>query len=161
MLDGRRGLLDPLVEEPLAALLESNRSQWDAEDRARATSDSIEVAELKARIDRLNTRRVGLVLQLDLALHALLAPAPGAPPCTETPGSVCDRLTVLHLRQTYTGEAARRGDAALAARLPQIVAQATELCRALDVMLDDVRAGRRSFTVYEPNKLYGAPAYVT
>lgn len=161
VLDGGRGLLDPLVEQPLVALLESNRAQWDAEDRARAALESDEVAKLKVRIDRLNSGRVELVLQLDRALHALLAPLPAAPPCTETPGSVCDRLTILHLRLAYAGAAAHEGDAAVAARLPQILAQATQLCRAFDLMLDDVRAGMRSFFVFEPNKLYGAPAYVT
>jgi hypothetical protein len=155
VLGGGRGLLEPALEEPLVALLESNRSQWDAEDRARAASDSAEVAEMKALIDRLNRRRVDLVLRLDRQLYRLLVPRSGAAPCTETPGSVCDRLSVLHLRHAYTAAAATQcGNAALAA-------QVAELCQALDVMLDDIRAGRRSYTVFEPNKLYGAPAFVT
>jgi hypothetical protein len=158
VLDGDRGLLDPLVEKLLVALLSSNRAQWDAEDRARTTSDPVEIAELKASIDRLNAHRVQVVLEIDRALHEVLAPRPAAPPCTETPGSVCDRLSVLHLRRSYTEAASRRpGQSELRGRLAQVVAQASELRWAFDVMLNDVRAGRRAFTVHEPNKLYGRP----
>lgn len=157
VLEGRRDVLDPAVEHLLVALGQSNAAQWDAEDRSRATRVPTKVAAEKAVIDDLNARRVQLVLELDRLLHATLAPAAEAPPLTETPGSICDRLSVLHLRLVHSASAVDRPRAEeVLRRVPGLLQQAGELRWAFDVMLADVRAGRRSFNVHEPNKLYGA-----
>ncbi|HEX7275738.1 MAG TPA: DUF4254 domain-containing protein [Acidimicrobiales bacterium] len=158
LLDGARGVIDPDVEDMVVALRASNTELWDAEDRARAATADAEVAAEKALIDKLNAQRVQLVAELDRALHGRLVRDPSAPPCTETPGSVCDRLSILHLRIRRTAARAADGTDHVGGRLPGLRAQAAELGHAFEILLDDLREGRRSFTVHPPYKLYGAPA---
>jgi hypothetical protein len=138
----------------LLTLHRNNVEQWHQEDLTRdAAADDATVAAAKRAIDTLNGTRHRLVEAVDAALYAAIEQSPDAPPTTETPGMVFDRLSVLTIRLHVT-EAA--GDAH-ADRLPALEAQLASLEDALDALLDDVGAGRRRFVPYESLKLYGSP----
>lgn len=142
----------------LLDLHRNNAAQWDLEDVTRdpAASDAV-VARAKRDIDAHNLRRHELVQELDTLIDAGLPQVTSAPPATETPAMVLDRLSVLVIRIVRTehaGELSR----AYATRLPRLRRQLDDLATALDVLLRDVRDGTRRFLPYEPHKLYGDAA---
>ena len=142
----------------LLDLLDSNLRQWQLEDvsRERDASDA-SVAEAKRSIDLLNLARHRLVQDVDAAVAAAIPPVPSAPLATESPGMAFDRLSVLVIRLHRTRAAADSGSVngpELAARLPGLRRQLAALCSAIDTLLEDLRAGRRSFVLYEHLKLY-------
>lgn len=142
----------------LLALHHNNTVQWTREDAARRDdADDSTVAAVKRDIDALNTRRHELVEAIDAALAASLAQHPTAPPATESPGMVFDRLSVLVVRTRFTEEAASAdsGDRDLyAARLPVLHEQLALLQEALEALFEDVRTGRKRFRPYQSLKLY-------
>jgi hypothetical protein len=146
----------------LLGLHENNARQWDREDAARRDhADDHAVADAKRDIDALNTKRHDFVEEIDAALAAVIDQSPSAPPTTESPGMVFDRLSVLVVRIACTEEAARSeavDDGLYAARLPVLHAQLASLQSALEALFDDVHAGRKRFEPYQSFKLYGGPA---
>jgi hypothetical protein len=154
----RRPAPDRIIEL-LLRLHENNARQWDREDAARRQDeDDHAVAHAKRDIDALNSKRHDFVEAIDGALAAVIEQSQAAPPTTESPGMVFDRLSVLVLRIASTEEAAREeaADHALyAARLPVLHAQLASLQAALEALFDDVRAGRKRFVPYRGFKLYG------
>lgn len=155
---GFDGEPDGKVTELLLDLHRSNSAQWDLEDATREpeATDAV-VARAKRDIDARNQRRHDLVQELDTVIGSLLPQVATAPPATETPGMVLDRLSVLVIRIHRTE---RAGDSSpeYAARVPRLRRQLDDLAGALDVLLRDVRAGTRRFLPYEPHKLYGVAA---
>lgn len=145
----------------LLGLHENNARQWDREDAARRDhADDHAVADAKRDIDALNAKRHDFVEAVDAALAAVIDQSPSAPPTTESPGMVFDRLSVLVIRIACTEDAARAapGESDLyEARLPVLHAQLATLQAALEALIDDVRAGRKRFVPYQSLKLYGAP----
>jgi hypothetical protein len=149
------------VLELLLGLHENNARQWDREDAARREdADDHAVAQAKRDIDALNRKRHDFVEAIDGALAAVIDQSQAAPPTTESPGMVFDRLSVLVLRIASTEDAARRnaGDGdRYAARVPVLQAQLETLQAALEALFDDLRAGRKRFVPYRGFKLYGGP----
>ncbi len=145
----------------LLGLHQNNALQWDREDAARRDdADDHAVADAKRDIDALNAKRHDFVEGIDGALAAVIDQSPSAPPTTESPGMVFDRLSVLLLRIASTEDAARREPVdheLYAARLPVLQAQLASLQEALEALFDDVRAGRKRFVPYRGFKLYGGP----
>jgi hypothetical protein len=145
----------------LLQLHRNNVQQWDREDAARRdASDDRAVAAAKRDIDALNTKRHELVEAIDAALATGIEQSPSAPPTTESPAMVFDRLSVLMIRIASTEGAARspRADRDLyAARLPVLRRQLAFMQEALEALFDDVRTGRRRFVPYQSLKLYGRP----
>ena len=91
----------------LLALHDNNVVQWKCEDESRRHSgNDAAVAAAKREIDALNTKRHGLVEALDAALAAEIEQSASAPPTTESPAMVLDRLSVLVLRLASTEDAA-------------------------------------------------------
>jgi hypothetical protein len=139
----------------------NNARQWDREDAARrGDADDHVVADAKRDIDALNTKRHDFVEAIDAALAAVIDQSPSAPPTTEGPGMVFDRLSVLVIRIASTEDAARADQIdrdTYAARLPRLREQLASLQAALDALFDDVQAGRRRFEPYQSFKLYGGP----
>ena len=92
---------------------------WHEEDvaRSRDVSDA-RIAMVKRAIDGYNQQRNDWIEKLDDAITdeielRRIAPVPGAPMNTETPGSVIDRLSILalriyHLREELAQRALRR-----------------------------------------------------
>lgn len=146
----------------LLGLHHNNVEQWNREDAARRDdADDRAVAAAKRDIDVLNTKRHAFVEAIDAALAAGIEQAPVAPPTTETPAMVFDRMSVLVIRISFTESAAssQRTDRDLyAARLPLLRQQLALLEEALEALFDDVRTGRRRFLPYQSLKLYGADA---
>jgi len=143
----RRDVLGQLLE-----LHQNNLEQWNREDAARQyADDNRAVAAAKRDIDLLNTKRHELVEAIDAALVAGIEQAPSAPPTTESPAMVFDRLSVLVIRIAFTEDVADYAD-----RLPVLYEQLALLQAALEAVFDDVRAGRRRFVPYQSLKLYGS-----
>ena len=142
----------------LLRLHENNALQWDREDASRGDdADDRAVAEAKRDIDALNRKRHDLVEAIDAALAAVIDQSPSAPPTTESPGMVFDRLSVLVIRIAFTDRAARteRVDRdEFAARLPALHEQLASLEAALEALFDDMQAGRKRFVPYRSFKLY-------
>jgi len=164
----RRAPFEPARRPPsgvlglLLGLHHNNVVQWRREDSARRDdADDRAVAAAKRDIDALNAKRHELVEAIDAALAASLDQNPAAPPTTESPAMVFDRLSVLVTRMCFTKEAAssQRGDRDLyAARLPMLDEQLALLQEGLEALFDDVRTGRRRFLPYQSLKLYGSDA---
>jgi hypothetical protein len=146
----------------LLGLHHNNVVQWSCEDAARHDdADDRAVAAAKRDIDALNTKRHEFVEAIDAALAADLDQSPAAPPTTESPAMVFDRLSVLMIRICFTKEAAssQRSDRDLfAARLPVLDQQLALLQAGLEALFDDVRSGRKRFVPYQSLKLYGSDA---
>lgn len=146
----------------LLGLHHNNVVQWSREDAARRDdADDRAVAAAKRDIDALNAKRHELVEAIDAALAAGLDQDPAAPPTTESPAMVFDRLSVLVIRMCVTEDVAssQRADRDLyAARLPLLHQQLALLQEGLGVLFDDVRNGRKRFLPYQSLKLYGSDA---
>jgi hypothetical protein len=153
--DGHHGVLIPLL-----ALHENNIEQWNREDTVRRdVSDDRAVAAAKRDIDLLNTKRHELVEAIDVAFAACFEQVASAPPTTESPAMVLDRLSVLVIRIASTARVANSeapDREVYAHRLPRLHEQLARLQEALNAMFDDVRAGRKRFVPYESLKLYRA-----
>jgi hypothetical protein len=142
----------------MVELVESNVQQWDLEDTTRdPDATDAEVASAKREIDRLNVGRHHLVQEIDAAIDAVLDQPATAPIATESPGMVLDRLSVLVIRRART-TAASAGHPTFNDRIKTIESQVAGLAAALDIYLDELRAGTRRFLRYEPLKLYGPSA---
>jgi hypothetical protein len=145
---------------PLLALHENNIEQWNHEDAVRRdVSDDHAVAAAKRDIDVLNTKRHEFVEAIDAAYAACFQQVPSAPPSTESPAMVFDRLSVLVIRIASTERVANSGAAdrdVYADRLPVLYEQLARLREALDALFDDVRTGRKRFVPYQSLKLYRA-----
>lgn len=143
--------LDPLVMN-LAA---SNARQWTLEDVSRSPASDGEVANAKREIDTLNAYRTRCIAELD-ALFSILVANPTAPPVTESPGSVIDRLTVLTIRlalltDTASGDLSSEVDDA---SLTMVRTQYEQLLVAFDKLLFDLRSGERSYVCLPTVKVY-------
>jgi hypothetical protein len=142
----------------LVRLHANNALQWDKEDASRRDdADDRAVAEAKREIDVLNRTRHELVEAIDDALAAVIDQSPSAPPTTESPGMVFDRLSVLVIRIAVTEKGARTGRVdrdVFAARLPALHGQLAFLQAALEALFDDVQTGRKRFVPYRSFKLY-------
>ena len=111
----------------------------------------------KRSIDHHNLERHRLAEQVDAAIDAALVQSTTATPSTESPAMAFDRLSVLTIRLDRTHRAARttaNAEGEFGRRLLRLSEQLHELVKAIDAMLDDVRAGRRRFVLYEHLKLY-------
>jgi hypothetical protein len=142
----------------LLELHQNNVEQWSREDAARRdAADDREVAAAKRDIDVLNTTRHELVEAIDAALAAGIEQARSAPPTTESPAMVFDRLSVLVIRIAFTESAASSQTDerdVYADRLPVLYQQLSLLREALDALLHDVQEGRKRFVPYQSLKLY-------
>ena len=127
--------------------------------RAATTPTTRAVAAAKRDIDALNRSDTSSSRPIDAALAAGIEQAPAAPPTTESPAMVFDRLSVLVIRISFTESAASspredrdqlRGARAGAARAAAL------LQAGLEALFDDVRTGRRRFVPYQSLKLYGS-----
>jgi hypothetical protein len=148
-----RGVLGRLL-----ALHENNIEQWKREDDARRdTRDDRAVAAAKRDIDVLNAKRHELVEAIDAAFAGAIEQARSAPPSTESPAMVFDRLSVLVIRISFTEHVANSQSTdrnIYEERLPVLYEQLSLLRDALDALFDDVRAGRKRFVPYQGLKVY-------
>jgi hypothetical protein len=143
-----------------------NFQLWHEEDVARRDDLGFEaVYRAKRNIDRFNQERNNFVEEMDQAIVAALQPpASGCPRNSETPGMMIDRLSILALKEFHMHEETTREDASAEHRrrcgekLARIRVQRGDLAGCLAELLDDVIAGRRTFSVYFQFKMYNDPA---
>ena len=142
----------------LVGLHHNNVVQWSREDAARRDdADDHAVAAAKRDIDALNAKRHELVEAIDAILAAGLDQNPDAPPVTESPAMVFDRLSVLVIRMRFTEDAASSQGVdrhLYAARLPVLQEQLALLQEGLEALFEDVLTGRKRFLPYQSLKLY-------
>ncbi len=142
-------------------------AQWHMEDLIRDPEiDPQEGMTLKHRIDKSNQERTDLVELIDsyfLSLFHEVKPLPTATINTETPAWAVDRLSILSLKIWHMREQAERPDASAdhkarsEQRLSVLLEQKSDLCGALDALLDDLAAGRKVMKLYKQMKLYNDP----
>lgn len=155
--------------DPFLALVFENHARnhalWLEEDRARRDDQGADfVYRAKRAIDRYNQQRNDFMEKMDIFLVEALRPQPGLPCNSETPGQIIDRLSILALKAHYMGVQARREDATEAHReactrkLATIQQQRRDLAQALEELVADVQAGRRSFRTYFQFKMYNDPS---
>jgi|SRR5688572_6930667 len=143
-----------------------NFQLWHEEDVARRDDLGFEaVYRAKRNIDRFNQERNNFVEEMDQAIVAALQPpASGCPRNSETPGMMIDRLSILALKEFHMHEETTREDASAEHRrkcgekLARLRVQRSDLASCLADLLDDVIAGRRTFSVYFQFKMYNDPA---
>jgi hypothetical protein len=160
----RLDILERLVAEQHLA----NFELWHAEDAARAPqAGDQELARIKRFIDKTNQRRNDLAEQCDALLLDGLAsrslPAPSAELHSESPGLMIDRLSILALKLFHTREEMGRAGAPVGhteanhERLRVLTEQRHDLACALDLLWQQVLAGRRRFKIYRQLKMYNDP----
>ena len=148
---------------------EQNFRLWHEEDIARSRDvGDAKVAEVKRAIDGYNQRRNDLIEKVDDQLITMLAeagvhPASNARQHTETPGSVIDRLSIMSLRMFHMQEQIDRDGAnaehreKARAKLRLCQEQYADLSYSLELLLEDLVAGRAMLKVYRQMKMYNDP----
>lgn len=155
--------------EGFAGLVQQNHLRnfqlWHEEDIARRDDLGFEaVYRAKRNIDRFNQERNNFIEAMDQAIVAAHQPLPtNAPRNSETPGMMIDRLSILALKEFHMHEETVRPDASAQHRatcgekLARIRVQRGDLVTCLAEFLADLRAGRRTFSVYFQFKMYNDP----
>ena len=165
-----RGGIDHL-HSGFLGLVSSQHAQnfllWHEEDEARSSSATdAQIAQVKRNIDRLNQARNDLIEQLDDSIAECLAESTiddagkNQELRTETPGSAIDRLSILSLRLFHYREQLDRPDvdenhlAMVRERLAICASQLEDLTNALQLLLDDLVAGRVRHRTHRQYKMY-------
>jgi hypothetical protein len=142
--------------------------QWHLEDIIRDPHiDPIKALALKRRIDSSNQDRTDLVEEIDSYFRTLYAEVhvlPEATLNTESPAWAIDRLSILALKIWHMKEQTERKDAdaehiaKCKAKLEVLLEQQVDLSKAIDQLLDDIKAGRKYMKVYRQMKMYNDPS---
>ncbi len=139
---------------------------WHEEDVARRRDLPPErIVEAKRAIDRFNQERNDFIERMDELLAVeFTAASPDVPLHSESPGMIVDRLSILALKEYHMQEESLRSTATeehrrtCAEKLAVIQRQRADLTGCLQSLLDDLRTGRRRFTLYRQFKMYNDPA---
>ena len=142
--------------------------QWHLEDIIRDPHiEPTKALALKRRIDRSNQDRTDLVEEIDSYFRTLYAEVqvlPEATLNTESPAWAIDRLSILALKIWHMKEQTERKDAdaehiaKCKAKLDVLLEQQVDLSKAIDQLLDDIKAGRKYMKVYRQMKMYNDPS---
>ena len=159
--------------DPFMALVQQehrkNFDLWHEEDKARAPDvTDAAIATVKRAIDKLNQQRNDLIEKIDEFLWSQLqlrkvTPRENAPWNSETPGSICDRLSIISLKVFHMREQTERLDAApehiqkCRERLAVLLRQQEDLSTALQRLLNDLFAGEKEMKIYRQFKMYNDP----
>lgn len=141
--------------------------QWHLEDIIRDPQiDPVEALAIKRRIDRSNQERTDLVELIDsyfLDKFGKVQTLPDATINTESPAWAVDRLSILALKIYHMKIEAERTDTSLdqqercRMKLSVLLEQKQDLSSAIDMLLDDMAAGRKFMKVYKQMKMYNDP----
>mgnify|MGYP002628043256 CR=1 FL=1 len=139
---------------------------WHEEDSARCpTTNDIEIAAVKRRIDKLNQSRNDRIEKIDEWISEVLEqrgiePKENARLNTETPGSAIDRLSIMALRLYHLDEQLQRDDAtpdhrvSVNEKISICKMQKLRLSQALKDLLDEIEQGRCQHVTYRQFKMY-------
>jgi hypothetical protein len=159
--------VDNELEQLLVEQHRQNFDLWHEEDKARApsASDSV-IAGVKRVIDKLNQKRNDLVTEIDVYLADQVESKfeiDGLPWNSETLGSIVDRLSIASLKVYHMAEQANRVDATQQHRdnchqkTKLLETQQRDLNLALQLLIDDIAAGRKQNKLYRQFKMYNDP----
>lgn len=142
--------------------------QWHLEDIIRDPGiDPAEALRIKRRIDASNQDRTDMVEYIDsylLEKYREVTPQPDARLNTETPAWAIDRLSILALKIYHMAAQTQRQDAddahcaACRKKLDVLLAQQTDLSKAIEELIEDIEAGRKYMKTYKQMKMYNDPA---
>ncbi len=142
--------------------------QWHLEDIIRDPDiNPVEALELKRRIDRSNQVRTDMVERIDsyfLDKYKEVSPEADATINTESPAWALDRLSILAVKIYHMLAEVERKDASpehiarCRAKLDVLLEQRSDLISAIDMLLDDIAAGRKFMKVYRQMKMYNDPS---
>ena len=142
--------------------------QWHLEDLIRDPNiDPVEALALKRRIDKSNQDRTDLVEMIDgyyLLLFQRVEPKANATLNTESPAWAIDRLSILQLKIYHMKAEVERADvseehkAKCEEKLRVLQEQNTDLCTAIDQLMECYKAGEKVMKVYKQMKMYNDPA---
>ena len=142
--------------------------QWHLEDLIRDPNiDPVEALALKRRIDKSNQERTDIVEMIDgyyLMLFQRVEPQPNATLNTESPAWAIDRLSILQLKIYHMKAEVERTDvseehkAKCQAKLDVLLEQNTDLCTAIDQLMECYKKGEKVMKVYKQMKMYNDPA---
>ncbi len=142
--------------------------QWHLEDLIRDPNiDPVEALALKRRIDKSNQDRTDLVEMIDgyyLMLFQRVEPQPNATLNTESPAWAIDRLSILQLKIYHMKAEVERTDvskehkAKCQAKLDVLLEQNTDLCTAIDQLMECYKKGEKVMKVYKQMKMYNDPS---
>jgi hypothetical protein len=142
--------------------------QWHLEDLIRDPNiDPLEALALKRRIDKSNQDRTDIVEMIDgyyLMLFQRVEPQPNATLNTESPAWAIDRLSILQLKIYHMKAEVERTDvseehkAKCQAKLDVLLEQNTDLCTAIDQLMECYKKGEKVMKVYKQMKMYNDPA---
>ena len=142
--------------------------QWHLEDLIRDPNiDPVEALALKRRIDQSNQDRTDIVERIDsyfLMLFQHVKALPTATLNTESPAWAIDRLSILQLKIYHMKVEVERSDvskehkAKCQAKLEVLLEQNTDLCTAIDQLMECYQKGEKVMKVYKQMKMYNDPA---
>ena len=142
--------------------------QWHLEDLIRDPNiDPVEALALKRRIDKSNQDRTDIVEMIDgyyMLLFQRVEPQPNATLNTEGPAWAIDRLSILQLKIYHMKAEVERIDvseehkAKCQAKLDVLLEQNTDLCTAIDQLMECYKKGEKVMKVYKQMKMYNDPA---
>jgi len=141
--------------------------QWHLEDIIRDPGiDPVKALAIKRRIDRSNQDRTDLVELIDsyfLEKFSGVTTLPDATINTESPAWAVDRLSILALKIFHMRIEVERTDTSAEQqkrcrdKLAVLMEQKKDLSTAIDMLLDDMSAGRKYMKVYKQMKMYNDP----
>lgn len=142
--------------------------QWHLEDLIRDPNiDPVAALALKRRIDKSNQDRTDLVELIDsyywTQFHEV-KPLDNATLNTESPAWAIDRLSILQLKIYHMKVEVERDDvnedhkAKCQAKLGVLLEQNTDLCTAIDQLMECYKTGEKVMKVYKQMKMYNDPA---
>ncbi len=142
--------------------------QWHLEDLIRDPNiDPVAALALKRRIDKSNQDRTDLVELIDsyywTQFHEV-KPLDNATLNTESPAWAIDRLSILQLKIYHMKVEVERADvseehkAKCQAKLGVLLEQNTDLCTAIDQLMECYKTGEKVMKVYKQMKMYNDPA---
>ncbi len=142
--------------------------QWHLEDIIRNPEiNPVEALAIKRRIDKSNQDRTDLVELIDsyfLEKFNGVKVIEGASINTESPAWAVDRLSILALKIYHMSIEAARKDTSVDQqkrcqdKLNILLEQKKDLSGAIDMLLDDMEAGRKYMKVYKQMKMYNDPS---
>ena len=142
--------------------------QWHLEDLIRDPNiDPVEALALKRRIDKSNQDRTDIVEMIDgdyFLLFQYATPKADATLNTESPAWAIDRLSILQLKIYHMKVEVERADAnkehkaKCQAKLDVLMEQNTDLCTAIDQLMECYKTGEKVMKVYKQMKMYNDPA---